>query len=105
MSCLTSCGADKFKPQASAAIKSSLNMPVTCGCNSTYSPVCGVDGRSYDNSCIAECKQIVVSKVGNCICSETLKVCGVDEIDYSECEADRQKIDIKKYVPCAAQEI
>jgi hypothetical protein len=35
-------------------------------CPSTFSPVCGVDGRTFQNSCFAACNGIAVASVGQC---------------------------------------
>jgi hypothetical protein len=35
-------------------------------CPTTFSPVCGVDGRTFQNSCFASCNGIAVASVGQC---------------------------------------
>jgi len=37
-----------------------------CACSRVYEPVCGVDGQSYDNACVAACAGIDVVKLGRC---------------------------------------
>jgi hypothetical protein len=100
----SSCGVDKLNTKVNSSYESNLNTINTCGCISTYAPVCGTNGVNYDSVCIANCKQIPITKSGNCECKQELKVCGVDLKDYTECEANDVKIDILKYVPCSAKE-
>jgi hypothetical protein len=100
-----SCGADKMKYAPSTG-SNALSAAQACGCNHLGPPVCGRDGRDYDNACIANCFGAVVAKTGHCNCaSNNIKVCGSDGLDHTECEALQDlSITIVKYIPCAAVE-
>ncbi|GEM_PF-3235121 len=37
-----------------------------CNCPSTVSPVCGEDGETYDNKCLAECEGVEIAHEGEC---------------------------------------
>merc|ERR1719295_1828527 len=84
--------------------------PKKCGCPKIYKPVCGADGKSYDNSCLAECDGVKTKCSGKCPCKkpclctqEYEPVCGVDGKTYgnsctSECAGVEKKCSGK--CPC-----
>jgi hypothetical protein len=37
-----------------------------CMCNEVYDPVCGCDGKTYSNPCVAECNSILKYTKGEC---------------------------------------
>jgi len=56
---------------AAYGINSTPYLIWTCGtsdciCPQVDAPVCGADGRMYDNSCLASCAGVEIEEVGNC---------------------------------------
>ena len=43
-------------------------MQIPCGCPKISSPVCGADGESYENPCLAKCAGTTVACSGFCPC-------------------------------------
>ena len=73
---------------------------MACPCPKIYKPVCGKDGNTYANACIAKCKNVdykdgECSK--SCTCMEIFKpVCGRDGIQYGNaCKAKCKNVDYK----------
>ena len=82
---LASCGAEIKSAKLTSS--SSNFLGTQCACNSTYSPICGSDGKDYENTCIATCFKATEVKQGSCNCSNTKTVCGDDGNPYTECDA------------------
>ena len=101
---LASCGADKLK-STKTTDQLGLSAPLTCSCNSSYSPVCS-KGNDFENTCLAQCHGAVDITAGHCDCSQNaINVCGNDGLDHTECYAREHNIEIIKYIPCAASGI
>lgn len=99
-----SCGKTALDRNPNSAV-SSLNSNQICQCTSEYFPVCASSGKSYDNQCLANCFNDRVLKVGQCKCRNDFMICGTDNNEYTECEAQEKNISIKKFSPCSAQPI
>jgi hypothetical protein len=103
---LASCGADLNKKPKALPVENALG--TQCSCNTTYSPVCGSDGRDYDNICMATCFKATEVKQGSCDCLKNNKdVCGDDGNTYKECVAQDMIAagtlsKIVKFADCAA---
>lgn len=45
-----------------------------CMCTMIYKPVCGVNGQTYGNACVAKCSNIAVKCEGKCPCAKPCPV-------------------------------
>lgn len=85
---IASCGSDNLTGTKKSASSGLTTDSSTCACAATYSPVCGSNNITYDNSCIASCHKVTQTIQGNCICTYK-PVCGDDGQTYTECDAQR----------------
>merc|ERR1711915_772845 len=86
-----------------------------CICPAIFSPVCGIDGKTYSNSCEASCQNAKVACEGDCPCrQEPLcicpavvdPVCGVNGKTYNNrCEANCDKTTIKCTGKCPCERL
>ncbi len=103
---ITACGPDTLK-QSGGPGNAISALGGQCSCDSTYSPVCGSNGLTYENVCTANCYKIYETSPGNCECSESLLVCGDDKLTVTECTARNKLLSgqitkIVKFAPCGA---
>jgi len=67
-----------------------LPSPQDCGCSSLHAPVCGEDGQTYANACLAHCAGVGVAQEGPC-CDTSAPACPEGEVpslDARGCPTD-----------------
>ena len=74
-----------------------------CSCDDNYEPQCGLDGSTYNNSCLRECVGVPLSYEGECD-NDSFWICEEDEA-WESCESACEEANVCFVDQCSADEL